>query len=1597
MSREWTAKWIGRQDDDTFNPVFFKDFTVDFPISKATFYITAMGVFEAYINGQRVGNAYLTPYQTGEKDGIPYYEYDITNILYAGPEAPSNSIDVFLGHGWNDNDNRIALRAEVVLERCEEAPEEALAMEFDELEAEPGDYADSDDYDLFDLNDIDSFVQEEDPFEASDDLLNELIGEEEPVLDDAPELPELPESMDMPDTLAGREYYSHTRRMKRWRLELVQDPEQEAAKELLADAEPDFEIIAEPDELPEEDLFSEDAIQELMDENDFADEMPDDSDGMPFDVLAELEGMSDEAPAAFVPAEAELEEVEERGFSDSMPDMEMTDDEIQSILEEQEKQLSASLPKYFDSVPEKIVVPDLLTETDLEEALGDSGDLAFDEAVSADVDSLTEELDAEFSEEPSVTAEESSDAVVEPSGMTAEEQSWNEDVEGQVSFDFIGKIEAIMDEEKAAKAEAEALSAANAVETEVALEQAAASEENLFNTKVFNGEFDSLMSQLMEEEPEAEASPEEPAILETAAEAPETLEAELEEDDFFDESILEDFTEEELSDDIFDEISGEIFEEEPEEPFDVEIETVSVEPIEKAVGELEEPVKEAVEEIEESLEEAAEEIEEPFEEPLEEEAAGIEETIEETTEEIAETIEETIEEPEEPEVEKKGFFKKHFKGFDLAKKIGLTLGDEEEQPSEDVLEETDTLSVVEESDEYDEYDDTDLEKLDELFTDTSQLADLEAVLAGLENEPKAAAVSGPMGGMELPAFEDLFAEADSLTADKGLPIGEEQLFAEETERVELETAPDEEAPEEEALVAELLEEMAPEDETIEDASPEEEASEVETPEEQALETEEPEAASEENIPAEDTSEEMEDKAEEQPDGIEGAIPVPVILPGTGEDTEEEADDAESEATVEPVVVIGTDESWGYYGSDIEENRIRGLEVFNRLLWEGKDNPDKDAVVLDCDIPLFEAEEPQITVQEELQAQIVNQDADEEQNGGEWILDFGKTFRGFVSFQSDFPAGSKISLTIVSSLEDEGQEQQFVYVSDGIQETVCPHFAFFDCRYVKVAGWKEELDPAKFTGYRLFDEVEAQESELIEMAVEEPEPETTEELAEETAGEEPETISPEESENGIEEESDAKSEIEATEDNSVEGEIEEPIDKAEEENTEETAEEVIDEIDEAALDEALDEMLDEEFGETFAEEQLEKACFVSTSEAQLNQAVQEMIDKQNVRFAALAALGTEEANEAGESVGNGEPIATGDFCALMATSALNGDIKEAAMQYFGKLRKAQLANGKTVPAFLGNELTEGTVTDSAAVVNAVWSLYETYGDKAILEENYDLIKDAVDAAGEQDPDKTFILSAPKLADDDTDPSFVATVSYYEMAQAAEKAAKILGKEEDGEQLADLAGSIKEAFLDEFFTRSGRLAEDTQTAYVLALKSGLCDQKEKLTEDFLKQLKKDGYQLKCGKIGRTELPFVLADCGQTDLAYRYLMNDWTGGNADELAAENNEKTAEFLTKYVNGITALEPGFSKVKIAPVPNFRLIDAAGSCETPKGTIVSNWDVNEEGQVHFHFEIPEGCEAQVVLPECDDDTIKEQLLTAGSYDFDYMPQKDYLHLLMRTV
>lgn len=99
-SSSWKATWIGiNETEDTLNwpsPLFRKDFSTYKPIKMATAYITARGMYEAQINGQRVGDAYLTPGWTAYQKRIQYQAYDVTNLLQTG----ENAVGVTLGSGW---------------------------------------------------------------------------------------------------------------------------------------------------------------------------------------------------------------------------------------------------------------------------------------------------------------------------------------------------------------------------------------------------------------------------------------------------------------------------------------------------------------------------------------------------------------------------------------------------------------------------------------------------------------------------------------------------------------------------------------------------------------------------------------------------------------------------------------------------------------------------------------------------------------------------------------------------------------------------------------------------------------------------------------------------------------------------------------------------------------------------------------------------------------------------------------------------------------------------------------------------------------------------------------------------------------------------------------------------------------------------------------------------------------------------------------------------------------------------------------------------------------------------------------------------------
>lgn len=99
-SEDWQAKWITgdyKPKKNTRYPAdcFRKTFRAGKGISRARLYITACGVYEAVLNGQRVGDFQLAPGSTDYRKRIQYQAYDVTEQL-----QDQNVLDVTLADGW---------------------------------------------------------------------------------------------------------------------------------------------------------------------------------------------------------------------------------------------------------------------------------------------------------------------------------------------------------------------------------------------------------------------------------------------------------------------------------------------------------------------------------------------------------------------------------------------------------------------------------------------------------------------------------------------------------------------------------------------------------------------------------------------------------------------------------------------------------------------------------------------------------------------------------------------------------------------------------------------------------------------------------------------------------------------------------------------------------------------------------------------------------------------------------------------------------------------------------------------------------------------------------------------------------------------------------------------------------------------------------------------------------------------------------------------------------------------------------------------------------------------------------------------------------
>jgi alpha-L-rhamnosidase len=96
------SDWISmrHRSEGRHAPMFRREFSLDAAVASARLNICGLGYYEAWINGQRVGDHVLDPAQTDYEERVFYVSHDVSGLVRPGV----NCVAVMLGNGWYNQD-----------------------------------------------------------------------------------------------------------------------------------------------------------------------------------------------------------------------------------------------------------------------------------------------------------------------------------------------------------------------------------------------------------------------------------------------------------------------------------------------------------------------------------------------------------------------------------------------------------------------------------------------------------------------------------------------------------------------------------------------------------------------------------------------------------------------------------------------------------------------------------------------------------------------------------------------------------------------------------------------------------------------------------------------------------------------------------------------------------------------------------------------------------------------------------------------------------------------------------------------------------------------------------------------------------------------------------------------------------------------------------------------------------------------------------------------------------------------------------------------------------------------------------------------------
>jgi len=329
----------------------------------------------------------------------------------------------------------------------------------------------------------------------------------------------------------------------------------------------------------------------------------------------------------------------------------------------------------------------------------------------------------------------------------------------------------------------------------------------------------------------------------------------------------------------------------------------------------------------------------------------------------------------------------------------------------------------------------------------------------------------------------------------------------------------------------------------------------------------------------------------------------------------------------------------------------------------------------------------------------------------------------------------------------------------------------------------------------------------------------------------------------------------------------------------------------------------------------------------------------------------------------------------------------------------------VPHVLNDTAYSSAAWGDAAVI-CPWTIYLSYGDKRILEEQYDSMKAWVEYMRSQG-DNEFLWntgfhfgdwlgldSKPDSYIGATDRDYIATAFYAYSTSLLQKTASVLGKAEDASKYGELYERVVAAYTEEFVTPSGRLSVSTQTAQVLGLMFGLLQgkAKERATAKLMELLEESKFHLTTGFVGTPYLNHVLSENGHNDAAYQLLFQQdypswlyqvtkgattiwehWDGIKEDgsfwskDMNSFNHYAygaIGDWLYRSVAGIDTDEQavGYKRIYIRPQPGEGLTWAEGRLETMYGEVRSYWKKTDGGGMELEVSVPANTTAEIYLP-----------------------------------